>query len=153
MVSVSLMASLNSTDRNYISGLQTGFNSNAIKPGAGVMWSYNKAWLQYYLGAEIRDNNYAMALISNLEYGFKFGDAFYLAAQAYMRFPEPGENDCDCTTTLTAMYNSNQTYVGLGLKGGYSYKAFGINAGLNTAFFAKNAPAQIAPSISLQYKY
>jgi hypothetical protein len=39
MVSVSLMASLNSTDRNYISGLQTGFNSNAIKPGAGVMWS------------------------------------------------------------------------------------------------------------------
>jgi hypothetical protein len=42
---------------------------------------------------------------------------------------------------------------GLGLKGGYSYKAFGINAGLNTAFFAKNAPAQIAPSISLQYKY
>ena len=153
MVSVSLMASINSTDRNYISGLQTGFNSNAIKPGAGVMWSYNKAWLQYYIGAEIRDNNYAMALISNLEYGFKFGDAFYLAAQAYMRFPEPGENDCDCTTTLTAMYNSNQTYVGLGLKGGYSYKAFGINAGLNTAFFAKNAPAQIAPSISLQYKY
>ena len=153
MVSVSLMASLNSTDRNYISGLQTGFNSSAIKPGAGVMWSYNKAWLQYYLGAEIRDNNYAMALISNLEYGFKFGDAFYLAAQAYMRFPEPGENDCDCTTALTAMYNSNQTYVGLGLKGGYSYKAFGINAGLNTAFFAKNAPAQIAPSISLQYKY
>jgi hypothetical protein len=114
---------------------------------------YNKAWLQYYLGAEIRDNNYAMALISNLEYGFKFGDGFYLAAQAYMRFPEPGENDCDCTTTLTAMYNSNQTYMGLGLKGGYSYKAFGINAGLNTAFFAKNAPAQIAPSISLQYKY
>jgi hypothetical protein len=153
MVSVSLMASLNSTDRNYISGLQTGFNSNAIKPGAGVMWSFNKAWLQYYLGAEIRDNNYAMALISNLEYGFKFGDGFYLAAQAYMRFPEPGENDCDCTTTLTAMYNSNQTYMGLGLKGGYSYKAFGINAGLNTAFFAKNAPAQIAPSISLQYKY
>jgi hypothetical protein len=39
MVSVSLLASLNSTDRNYISGLQTGFNSNAIKPGAGVMWS------------------------------------------------------------------------------------------------------------------
>ena len=152
MLSVSLITSLNSTDRDYIYGLQTGFNSFSIRPVIGAGWSFPKSWLQYYLGADIRNNNYATAVVSDIEYGFKFEDILYVAVEGYLRNPIQSETDCDCTTNYTAMYNSNLKYFGLALKGGFMIKNIGINAGINTALYAENAPAQLVPSISLQYK-
>jgi hypothetical protein len=153
VISASLMMSFNSTDRNYLYALQTGFNSASIRPGVGAGWSFQKSWLQFYLAGDIRNNNYADAILSNLEYGFKLGEHFYLAANAYLRQPAPDGADCDCSTLATAVYNSNLKYYGMGFKGGFSIKQFGINASINTAFYAENAPAMAVPAVGIQYKY
>lgn len=153
IVTASFFADANSTDRNYITGLQTGFNSWGFTPGVGIGWGLTKSWLQYYLGANFRTNNYSTAIISNLEYGFKPMDYFYIAANVSLRQPVINSTtDCNCTTNITAMYLNEAQYLGVAIKAGFTINNFGFNAAINTAPLAENVPAAAVPTFGVQYK-
>ena len=110
VVTGSLFIDANTTDRNYLAGLQTGDNSWGFKPGAGVGWSFPKSWMSFYLGGDIRTNNYSSSILSELEIGFKPWNFFYIAANSGMRQSLKNGGDCDCTTVYTALYQNEREY-------------------------------------------
>lgn len=137
---------------NYLTGLQTGFNSWAFRPGVGAGWTYGPTWLQFYLGTSLRTNNYDHAAISNLEFGFKPADYLYTAMVFDMRQSFNNGEDCDCTNTATAMYVSDQEYLGLALKAGFTAGRIGVNFAYHTAMAAKFAPAAGVPVVGVQFR-
>ena len=153
MVSASLFAEATSTDHNYLTGLQSGFNSWGFKPGAGVAWSFPESWLSFYLGGDIRTNNYSSSVLSELELGYKPASYIYIAGNINVkRSLDNSTSDCDCTTEFTALYLNNQEYLSFGLKGGFNIQEWGFNFGYSAAFSANNLPAKGIPTIGFQYK-
>jgi len=152
-ITASFLVEANTTDRNYLTGLQTGFNSWAFRPGIGMGWPLNRSWLQYYLGADFRTNNYTTAVIANLEYGFKPVDYLYFAANVSLRNPvSESSYDCDCTTQYTALYLDQQQYLGIALKGGFTINNWGFNLAYNIGPASANVAAAGVPSFGIQYK-
>jgi hypothetical protein len=152
-ITASFFVEANTTDRNYLTGLQTGFNSWGFRPGIGMGWALNKSWLQYYLGADFRTNNYTTAIISNVEYGFKPADYLYFAVNASLRNPvAESTQDCDCSTQYTALYLDQQQYIGIAFKGGFSIKNWGFNLAYNIGPASSNVAAAGVPSFGIQYK-
>lgn len=152
MVSVSLFVESNTMDYNYFTGLQTGLNSFGIKPGAGVAWAYKNTWLQYYLGGDIRTNNYSSAIVSNIEFGYKPVPYIYIAADMYVNRSLKNGEDCDCTNQYTALYLDQQEYFAYAIKAGFTIQDWGVNIAYNSTFTASNLPAAGIPTVGIQYK-
>ncbi len=152
-ITASFFVEANTTDRNYLTGLQTGFNSWGFRPGLGMGWALNRSWLQYYLGADFRTNDYTTAIISNVEYGFKPVDYLYFAANVSLRNPvAENSNDCDCSTSYTALYLDQQQYIGVAVKGGFTINNWGFNLAYNIGPASSNVAAAGVPSFGIQYK-
>ncbi len=152
MVSLSFFVETNTMDYNYLTGLQTGFNSFGFKPGAGVGWGFNKSWFSYYLGGDIRTNNYSSAILSNLELGYKPVPYLYAAADLFVKRSLKAGGDCDCNNTYTALYLNDQDYIAYALKAGFIFKDWGLNLSYNGAFSAANLPAEGILTVGVQYK-
>lgn len=152
MVSISFFVDANTIDYNYLTGLQTGLNSFGFKPGAGVGWSFDKTWLSYYLGGDMRTNNYSSAIVSDLELGFKPAPYLFAAADVFVKRSLKNGKDCDCTNQYTALYLNEQEYFAFALKAGFIVKDWGFNFGYNTAAAASNLPAAGILTFGLQYR-
>ena len=152
MVSISFFVEANTMDYNYFTGLQSGFNSFGFKPGAGVGWGFNKTWFSYYLGGDLRTNNYSSAILSNLEVGYKPVPYLYAAGDLFVKRSLQAGGDCDCTNTYTSLYLNDQDYFAYALKAGFIYNDWGLNFGYNGAFSASNLPAEGIITIGLEYK-
>lgn len=153
IITGSLFFEANTSERNYLEGLQTGFNSYGIQPGFGAAWAFPKAWFTFYLGGDIRSNNYSSSVISKIEAGYQPFTGIYLAGLLTIKQSVGnGGDDCDCTTNYTGLYLNNQAYTSFGLKGGYAYKSFGLNGAYHIGLSGKNLPATGYLSIGVQYK-
>jgi len=152
MVSISFFVETNTMDHNYLTGLQTGFNSFGFKPGAGVGWGFEKSWFHYYLGGELRTHNYSSAILSNLELGYKPVPYLYAAANLFVKRSLDAGGDCDCTNIYTSLYLNDQDYFAYALKAGFNIDKWGFNFSYNGAFSASNLPAEGIMTVGLQYK-
>ncbi|HMU69732.1 MAG TPA: hypothetical protein PKC38_06980 [Chitinophagales bacterium] len=153
IVSASFIVEANTSDRNYITGLQTGFNSWAFRPGIGVGWGFDKSWLQFYTGMSIRTNDYALAVVSNLEAGYHFADYWWGAISLDTRKPNVDGEDCDCSTSATMLYQNAQEYYALALKTGFTmYKDWGLNFGYHLGLTGNDVAATAVPVIGIMYK-
>lgn len=153
IVSASFFVETNTSNHNYITGLQSGFNSWGFKPGAGVGWSFPESWMSFYLGGDIRTNNYSSSVLSELELGYKPVSYIYIAGNLNVkRSLDNGNGDCDCTSEYTALYLNDQEYFSYGIKGGFNIKEWGFNLGYSSAFSANNLPVRGIPTIGVQYK-
>ncbi len=152
IITGSVFVEANTSDRNYLSGLQSGFNSWGFKPGVGVAWPFSKSWLTFYLGGDIRTNDYSSSILSNLELGYKPAEYVYFAGVLSLKQSIQNGGDCDCTTTYTSLYLNNQEYVSPGLKSGFIFKRWGFNVGYAAGFAAFNMPVTGYVSAGLQFK-
>ncbi len=153
IITASLFFEANTSERNYLKGMQTGFNSYALQPGFGAAWSFPKAWFTFYLGGDIRSNNYSNNIISKMEAGYQPVTGLYLAGLLTVKQSiGNGTNDCDCTTNYTGLYLNDQEFTAFGLKAGYAYKSFGLNGAYHIGLSGKNMPETGYLSIGLQYK-
>lgn len=152
ILTASLFVEALTSQHNYIQGLQTGFNSWAVRPGIGAGWTHGPSWMQFYLGTSLRTNDYSHAAISNLEIGYKPADYLYAALAFDVRQSFGNGGDCDCTTDVTALYMSEQEYLGIALKGGFEVGALGFNFAYHAAMAANNAAAVGVPVFGIQYR-
>ena len=152
MVSISFFVETNTMDYNYLTGLQTGFNSFGFKPGVGVGWAFEKTWFSYYLGGDLRTNNYSSTILSNLELGYKPVPYLYAAADLFVKRLLQSGGDCDCTNTYTTLYLNDQDYFAYALKAGFNIDEWGFNFGYSGAFSASNLPAEGIITVGLEYK-
>lgn len=152
IVSASLFIETPATTLNNITGLRTGFNSWAIRPGFGVGWGFDQAWVQYYLGSSLRTNNYSHAAISSLEFGYKPVSYLYAAMVFETRQSFQNGEDCDCTNTYTALYVSDQEYISFGLKAGFTVGNIGMNFAYTGAFYGASVAASGVPTIGIQLR-
>lgn len=152
-LTASLIVEANTSDRNYITGLQSGFNSWAFRPGVGAGWGFDRSWLQFYTGMSIRTNNYNMAVISDLEAGYRFADYWWGAIAFDMRKPSVSGTDCDCSTEATMLYQNDQEYYALALKTGFVlYDDWGLNFGYHLGLTGNDVAATAVPVIGFMYK-
>jgi len=152
IITASFFVEANTSDRNYITGLQTGFNSWGFIPGIGAGWPFEKSWLTYYLGGDIRTNHYSSSILSKIEYGYKPAPFVYFAVTGNLKRSLKNGDDCDCTTAYRSLYLNNQEYIAGGLKAGFLFGKWGANFAVNGALSAANAPVALVPSIGVQYK-
>lgn len=137
---------------NNLNGLRTGFNSWGIRPGFGVGWGFDKAWLQYYLGSSLRTNQYSHAAISSLELGYKPISYLYAAMVFETRQSFQNGEDCDCTNSETALYLSDQEYISFGLKAGFIVGRIGMNFAYSGAFYGSEVAATGVPTVGIQFR-
>ncbi|MFN3939635.1 MAG: hypothetical protein ACK4IY_03545 [Chitinophagales bacterium] len=151
-LTASLFVEANTSDFNFISGLATGYNSWAFRPGLAYKSSYNNLWTSLYTAVEFRTNNYSNNFLFNLESGYMAMDKIYLAVNLYMRQSFANGTYCDCSLQETAMYPDKQEYFGAGVKSGFQLNRFGLHVAVNTAFAAQNVGAAPAVSASISYR-
>lgn len=151
-ITASLFVEAPSGQHNYLTGLQTGFNSWGFRPGVGVGYGFNSAWLQYYLGTSLRNNAYSHAAVSSLEFGYKPVDYLYAALALETRQSFGNGGDCDCTTSATALYQSEQEYISLTAKAGFMVDKIGVHLGYATAFYGSEVAAAGVPLIGIQFR-
>ena len=151
-LTASLFVEALTSQHNYVQGIQTGFSSWAVRPGIGTGWTYGPSWMQFYLGTSLRNNDYSHAAISNLEIGYKPADYLYAALAFDVRQSFGNGGDCDCTTDATALYLSEQEYIGIALKGGFNIGDLGFNFAYHAAVSARNVAAAGVPVFGVQYR-
>ena len=152
IITASLFVELNTSERNYLKGMQTGFNSLGIQPGFGAAWAFPKAWFTFYLGGDIRTNNYSSSVNSKMELGYQPYPGIYVAGLLTVKQSVGNGGDCDCTTNYTGLYLNDQEFTAFGLKAGYAYKNFGLNGAYHIGLSGKNLSATPYLSVGLQYK-
>lgn len=151
-ITASLYVEGKTARHNYITALQTGFNTWGIRPGVAAGWAFESTWLQFYLGSYLHPQPYSHAVISNLELGYKPIDYLYTAASVDLRRSFNNGGACDCNTAATALYLSDQEYIGLALKTGFSAGRLGLNIAYHTAFYGRNVAASGVPVVGIQYR-
>lgn len=151
-LTASLFVEANTSDYNFISGLATGYNSWAFRPGVAYKSSYNNLWTSLYAGFEFRTNNYSNNFLMNMESGYTANEKIYLAVNLYLRQSFANGTYCDCTLQETAMYPDKQEYFGAGIKSGFQFNKIGIHVAVNTAFSGQNVGADPVLSAGLSYR-
>ncbi len=152
LVSASLFVETPSDIYNNLTGLRTGFNSWALRPGFGVGWGFDQAWLQYYLGTSLRNNDYSHAVLSSLELGYKPVSYLYAAMVFETRQSFQNGEDCDCTNSETALFLNNQEFISFGLKAGFTLGRVGMNFAYSGAFYGSEVAAAGVPTVGIQFR-
>lgn len=152
LLTASFFVEANTIESNYFTGLQSGYNAWSFRPGIATGWSFPKSWMSMYLGGDIKTNNYSSNVLATFEAGYKPVNYFYLAGEILLRKSIQNGEDCDCTNQYTYVYLNEQQYGAIGLKSGFIIHNWGLNLGLNGAFYARNLPVAAVPTIGVQYK-
>lgn len=131
-------------------GIRTGFDAWSISPLFLAGKSFGKNYVQSFIGADIRTNNYS----SNFKFGGEYGRKItqnvwligFLDISKSMRNGDiilPQEN------LATGLYINDIEYAAYGVKGIVDFCGFGITAAVGNAFWGNNVPKQAAFSIGV----
>lgn len=149
----SLEANTNSYDT--VSGIRTGYDAFTFTPLLLAGKGFGKTYIQGFIGASIRTNNYS----SNFKIGGELGrkitkNIWLIGFLDIVKSFENGTIILPTSNLLTGLYVNNQEYGSFGAKfiGEFS-ENFGITGGFGGAFFGKNVAKQAALTFGLYHKF
>ena len=149
----SLEANTGSFDIN--SGIRTGYDAFTFTPLFLAGKSFGKSYLQTFIGANIRTNNYSSNVKIGGEYGGKISRNIWIIgfvdiSKAFKK----GNVVLPASNLATGLYVNDQEYGVIGVKAiGKFSNNFGITASLPAAFFGNNVAKQIALSFGIYRKF
>ena len=137
------------------SGIRTGYDAFTFTPLFLSGKSFGNSYLQTFIGAKIRTNNYSSNFKIGGEYGGKISKHIWLIGFLDM---EKSFNNGDLVlpnkNLATALYVNNQEYGVVGVKAiGEFTNNFGMTASLPAAFYGNNVAKQVALSFGIYKKF
>lgn len=155
LISGQLSLETNSGTYDATSGIRTGYDAWTFTPLLLAGKGFGKNYLQAFVGADIRTNDYSSNFKIGGEYGTKFGQKIWLIGFLdIVKSLKNGDIILPQENNFTGLYVNNQEYGAFGLKGIYEIKSsFGINAGFGGAFFGNNVAKQAALTFGVYHKF
>ncbi|WP_341220180.1 hypothetical protein [Polaribacter atrinae] len=112
---LSVEANTSSFDEN--SGIRTGYDAFTFSPLFLAGKSFSNSYLQSYIGAKIRTNNYSSNFKFGGEYGYKvFKNIWIIGFLDLEKSFENGDIELPNINRITSLYVNNQEYGVVGLK-------------------------------------
>jgi hypothetical protein len=149
----SVEAKTGSFDEN--SGIRTGYDAWSFTPLLLTGKSYNKSYLQTFIGAKLRTNNYSSNFKIGGEYGSKITKHIWLVGFLDIEKSfKNGDIVLPASNLATGLYVNDQEYGIFGVKviGEFSNN-LGITASLPAAFYGNNVAKQVALSFGIYKKF
>jgi len=137
------------------SGIRTGYDAFTFTPLFTAGRSFDKTYIQSFIGANIRTNDYSSNFKIGGEVGHKITKGIWLIGFVdIVKSFKNGDIVLPLENTLTALYVNDQDYGAYGLKGiGEITNKFGLTAGFGGAFFGNNVAKQVALNFGLYHKF
>ncbi len=136
-------------------GIRTGYDAWSFTPLFLVGRGFGKTYLQTFIGATIRTNNYSSNFKIGGEYGGKITKNIWIIGFLdVVKSFKNGDVVLPTNNLLNGLYVNDQEYGSFGLKGiGEFSDSFGITAGFGGAFFGNNVAKQAALTFGLYHKF
>lgn len=137
------------------SGIRTGFDAWTIRPLLSTGRGFKNAFVQGFVGADIRTNNYSSNIRLGGEIGYQLFQKLWIIAFVDVSDSlENGDIQLPETNRLTGLFVNDIEFAAYGLKGILELsKSFGITTGFATAFSGNNVPKKAAISFGLYHKF
>ncbi|WP_400077907.1 hypothetical protein [Winogradskyella sp. R77965] len=137
------------------SGIRTGYDAYTITPLFLAGRSFEKTYIQSFIGANIRTNDYSSNFKIGGEFGYKLHKRIWLIGFLdIVKTLANGDVSLPFQNRFTGLYVNDQDYGSYGLKGiGEITDKFGVTAGFGGAFFGNNVAKQAALNFGLYHKF
>ncbi|KGL62414.1 hypothetical protein [Polaribacter sp. Hel1_85] len=137
------------------SGIRTGYDAFTFTPLFIAGKSFNKGYLQTFIGSKIRTNNYSSNFKIGGEYGTKITKNIWLVGFVDIEKSfKNGNINLPASNLATGLYVNDQEYGVVGVKAiGEFSDNFGMTASLPAAFFGNNVAKQVALSVGIYKKF
>lgn len=145
----------NTSSYDASSGIRTGYDAWSFSPLLLAGRGFGKTYVQGFVGANIRTNDYSSNFRIGGELGRKLGKYIWLIGFVDVsKSLENGDIVLPSENSLTGLYVNDQEFGAFGLKaiGGFSEK-FGLTVGYGSAFFGNNVAKQAALTFGLYHKF
>jgi hypothetical protein len=155
ILSGQLSIEANTSSYNANSGIRTGYDAFTFTPLFLAGRSFGSSYVQGFIGANIRSNDYSSNVKVGGEVGYKIAKPIWLIGFVdIVKSVENGNIALPVQNLFTALYVNDQEYGAFGLKGiGEFTEKFGITAGFGGAFFGNNVAKQVALNFGLYHKF
>lgn len=138
-----------------VSGIRTGYDAFTFTPLFSAGRSFGKTYIQSFIGANIRTNDYSSNFKIGGEVGHKIAKHIWLIGFVdIVKSLENGNIVLPVQNIFTALYVNDQDYGAYGLKGiGEITDKFGVTVGFGGAFFGNNVAKQAALNFGIYHKF
>ncbi|WP_299130021.1 hypothetical protein [uncultured Winogradskyella sp.] len=137
------------------SGIRTGYDAYTFTPLFLAGRSFGKTYIQSFIGANIRTNDYSSNFKVGGEIGHKIIKRIWLIGFLdIVKTLKNGDIALPLQNSFTALYVNDQDYGAFGLKGiGEITDRFGINTSFGGAFFGSNVAKQVALNFGIYHRF
>jgi len=145
----------NTSSYDAISGIRTGYDAFTLTPLVLAGRSFGNTYVQSFIGANIRTNNYSSNFKVGGEVGHKVINRIWLIGFVdIVKSLENGDIVLPTENIFTGLYVNDQEYGAYGFKGiGEITEKFGVTAGFGGAFFGNNVARQAALNAGVYHKF
>ena len=145
----------NTSSYTEVSGIRTGYDAFTFTPLFLAGRSFGNTYIQSFIGANIRTNDYSSNFKVGGELGHKVANRIWLIGFVdIVKSLENGDVELPAENILTGLYVNDQDYGAYGLKGiGEITEKFGVTAGFGGAFFGNNVARQAALNAGVYHKF
>lgn len=145
----------NTSSYDAASGIRTGYDAYTFTPLLLAGRSFGKTYVQGFLGANVRTNDYSSNFKLGGEVGRTISKGIWLIGFVdVVKSLVNGNIILPTQNSFTSLYINNQDYGAYGIKGiGEITNNFGITAGFGGAFFGNNVAKQAALNFGLYSKF
>jgi hypothetical protein len=149
--------SIEANTGNYdnTTGIRTGYDAWTITPLFLAGKSFGKTYLQTFIGANIRTNDYSSNFKVGGELGYKITKNIWLVGFLdIVKSLENGDVILPNNNLATGLYVNNQEYGAFGLKGITEFSNnYGVTASFGGAFFGNNVAKKAALNFGVYRKF
>ncbi len=133
------------------SGIRTGYDAFTFTPLFLMGRSFGKSYVQSFIGADLRTNDYSSNFKIGGEIGHKITKRIWLIGFIdVVKSLENGNIVLPLENTATGLYVNDQEYGAFGFKGIVEItEKFGATVGFGGAFFGNNVPKQASLNIGI----
>ena len=137
------------------SGIRTGYDAYTFTPLFLAGRSFGKTYIQSFIGANIRTNDYSSNFKIGGEVGRKITKHIWLIGFLdIVKTLKDGNITLPFQNRLTGLYVNDQDYGAYGLKGIAEINdAYGVTAGFGGAFFGNNVAKQAALNFGVYHRF
>lgn len=145
----------NTSSYDAASGIRTGYNAFTFTPLLLSGRSFGKTYVQSFIGANIRTNDYSSNFKVGAEIGHKIVKRIWLIGFVdIVKSFENGNIMLPTENTFTGLYVNDQDYGIYGFKGiGEITDKFGITASFVGVFFGNNVAKKSPLNIGVYHKF
>lgn len=155
LLSGQLSVEANTGSYDSATGIRTGYDAWTITPLFLAGKSFGKTYLQTFIGANVRTNDYSSNFKVGGELGYKITKSIWLVGFLdIVKSLENGNIVLPNNNLNTGLYVNDQEYGAFGLKGIAEFSSnYGITAGFGGAFFGNNVAKQAALNFGVYRKF